>query len=652
MTEDPRALAAHQLRHIGIFLLRHDRRAGAIRIRQAHEAEARARPQDELLGEARQVHHQDRGGATEFDREVPVGHGVERVLAQALEAELPCHALAIDREAGAGERGGAEGQPIDPAPHLHEPFTVALEHLHIRHQVMAEGDGLRHLQMGEARHDQRGVALGLVHQRALQVREQGKESVDLRAQPQPHVGRDLVVARARGMQALARIADQRGQPALDVEMDILGVERPAKAPGVDLALDACQPTLDRRKIAPGDDALCRQHAGVGARSPDVILGQPPVEADRGGKALDPLVDGRGEARRPGRALFGHKNAVQDPYVSMVSIRQKAYPDVLPDFRNVGVVARVLIAVNAAVLAGALFAMPDFVRALEHFVESAALVEPLLLLMVTVLFVLSAALRRLPYLAGAVVVTLLVAAVSAAYLRTLAALFGEPIRGIGNILGLCVLLTAALLIYFRLLTKAHSPALAEARLQALQALIRPHFLLNSLNAVLALIRRDPRRAERSLEDLADLFRTLMSDARQFVRLADEIPLLERYAEIEQRRLGERLRITWDLDSAPSDALLPPLVLQPLLENAVYHGVEPGTGASDVLVRITRRGDRVLAQIENPYLEAEVKRAGNRMALENIRERLQLFFDAEARITIKAADGRYSVELEIPYKVRPV
>jgi len=171
-------------------------------------------------------------------------------------------------------------------------------------------------------------------------------------------------------------------------------------------------------------------------------------------------------------------------------------------------------------------------------------------------------------------------------------------------------------------------------------------------VLALIRKDPQRAERSLEDLADVFRTLMSDARTFVRLADEIALLERYAAIEQLRLGERLRISWDLDGAPADALLPPLVLQPLLENAVYHGVEPGTGTSDVLVRITKRGERVLAQIENPYLEAEVQRAGNRMALENIRERLQLFFDAEARIAIKAADGRYRVELEIPYRVRPV
>ena len=333
---------------------------------------------------------------------------------------------------------------------------------------------------------------------------------------------------------------------------------------------------------------------------------------------------------------------------MVSIRQKAYPDVLPDFRNLGVIARVLLAVNAAVLAGALFAMPDFVRALEHFVESAALVEPLLLLTVTVLFVLSAALRRLPYLAGAVVVTLLVAAVSAAYLRTLAVLFGEPIRGIGNILGLCVLLTAALLIYFRLLTKAHSPALAEARLQALQARIRPHFLFNSLNAVLALIRRDPQRAERSLEDLADLFRTLMSDARQFVRLADEIALLERYADIEQLRLGERLRITWELDTAPPDALLPALVLQPLLENAIYHGVEPGTAAGEVLVHIERRGERVHAVIENPYIESEQRRAGNRMALDNIRERLALFFDAEAKLEARPVGSRFRIDIEMPYR----
>jgi len=336
---------------------------------------------------------------------------------------------------------------------------------------------------------------------------------------------------------------------------------------------------------------------------------------------------------------------------MVSIRQKTYPDLLPDFRNVGVIARVLIAVNAAVLAGALFAAPDLTQALQRFVQAAALAEPLLLLVVSVLFVFSPLLRKLPYWGGFSTVVGVVIAIAAGYLSSVATFLQQPIPGLLNTLALCALLAVALLVYLRLLTKAHSPALAEARLQALQARIRPHFLFNSLNAVLALIRKDPRRAERALEDLADLFRTLMSDARTFVRLADEISLLERYAAIEQLRLGERLRITWDQDGAPADALLPPLVLQPLLENAVYHGVEPGTGNSNVLVRIAKRGERVLAQIENPYFEAEVQRAGNRMALENIRERLQLFFDAEARIAIKAADGRYRVELEIPYRVRP-
>ena len=329
---------------------------------------------------------------------------------------------------------------------------------------------------------------------------------------------------------------------------------------------------------------------------------------------------------------------------MVSIRQNAPSDLLPDFRNLGVIARILLAVNAAVFAGALFNAASLAQALEHFVQAAAFAEPLLLAIVVVLFVLSSLLRRLPYWLGCAAVIVLVALLVAAYLAAL----GTP-EPLARLAPLAVLIAAALLAYFRLLAKAYSPALAEARLQALQARIRPHFLFNSLNAVLALIRRDPRRAERALEDLADLFRTLMSDARTFVRLADEIALLERYAALEQLRLGERLRITWELDGAPTDALLPPLVLQPLLENAIYHGVEPGTDAADVLVHVERRGNRVLARIENPFLPAEVQRAGNRMALENIRERLQLFFDAEARISTQAAGGRYRVEIEIPYRL---
>jgi two-component system sensor histidine kinase AlgZ len=246
------------------------------------------------------------------------------------------------------------------------------------------------------------------------------------------------------------------------------------------------------------------------------------------------------------------------------------------------------------------------------------------------------------------VVVLVGAVAAAYHTGVAAIALVPVPALPRTLVLAMIGSLFLLGYFRLYAKAFSPALAEARLQALQARIRPHFLFNSLNAVLSLIRRDPKRAERTLEDLADLFRTLMADARHFVRLDEELDLLERYADIEQLRLGERLRIHWELEAAPPDALLPAMVLQPLLENAVYHGIEPGTEPGDVLVRIERRGERVHATIENPHLEAGNQRAGNRMALDNIRERLALFFDAEASIATHTANGRYRVDIEIPYR----
>jgi len=336
---------------------------------------------------------------------------------------------------------------------------------------------------------------------------------------------------------------------------------------------------------------------------------------------------------------------------MQSIRQNAHSDVLPDFRNLGVIARLLVAVNAVAFVAALFAARDLAQGAARFVESATLLEPLLLAVVVALAAISPLLGRLSYPAGCIVVVAVVLVLTAAARAALFAVVGDAaeLPDVGRMLVLAALFATALLGYFYLLAKAYSPALAEARLQALQARIRPHFLFNSLNTVLSLIRRDPKRAERALEDLSDLFRTLMSDARQFVRLADEIALLERYADLEQMRLGDRLRITWEIDAALSDALLPPLVLQPLLENAIYHGVEPGTGPGEVLVRIERRGERVLASIENPYIEEQHKRAGNRMALDNIRERLLLFFDAEARIRTNAADSRYRVEIEIPYRV---
>src|SRR5436190_15658834 len=221
---------------------------------------------------------------------------------------------------------------------------------------------------------------------------------------------------------------------------------------------------------------------------------------------------------------------------MPSIRQNAYPDLLPDLRNLAVMARVLVGVNALALAGTLYATPTLAAALDRFVYVAAFLEPLLLIELMALFAVSPWLARLPYAFGCAAIVGAVCVLAGVYHSAVRSVTHEPMPSLGRTLVLALLMAGTLLAYFRLHTKAFSPALAEARLQALQARIRPHFLFNSLNAVLALIRRDPKRAERTLEDLADLFRTLMADARQFVRLADELALLERYAEIEQLRLG--------------------------------------------------------------------------------------------------------------------
>ncbi len=331
----------------------------------------------------------------------------------------------------------------------------------------------------------------------------------------------------------------------------------------------------------------------------------------------------------------------------MSIKQNFSADALPDFRNLGVIARVLLAVNAFAFAAALVATPSWGAALERFLRATALLEPMLLGTLVLLYALAPLLARLSYWLGCGAVL----AIALAVCGTLQVIALPPDSEPANLprsLALAAVAVASLLAYLRLLTRAYSPALSEARLQALQSRIRPHFLFNSLNAVLSLVRRDPKRAERALEDLADLFRVLMQDSRSFVRLEDEIALLERYAAIEQLRLGDRLAIAWELETAPRDALLPPMVLQPLLENAVYHGVEPGTGVGRVVVHIERRGARVLARIENPYIEEHARRAGNHMAQENIRERLQLFFDAEARLATRIAGGRYVVEVEIPYR----
>jgi two-component system sensor histidine kinase AlgZ len=189
------------------------------------------------------------------------------------------------------------------------------------------------------------------------------------------------------------------------------------------------------------------------------------------------------------------------------------------------------------------------------------------------------------------------------------------------------------------------------LQALQARIRPHFLFNSLNAVLSLVRSDPRRAEHALEDLSELFRALMRENRDLVPLQDEIDLTKAYLGLEQLRLGDRLSVDWHIDKMPSDALIPPLVIQPLVENAVYHGIEPHREPGQISLNVYRSGDTVHIVIRNPYAESGSHHAGNKLALGNIRERLALHFDLDATLKSELMGAVYQVHISLPYTRAP-
>jgi two-component system, LytTR family, sensor histidine kinase AlgZ len=330
-----------------------------------------------------------------------------------------------------------------------------------------------------------------------------------------------------------------------------------------------------------------------------------------------------------------------------SINQNAYSSALPNFRNLGILLRILLIVNIAAVAAAIVksaAPNDFwVRLLDVSV----VVQPLLMLSVLALVALNDLLKRLPYSLGAVVVTAL-----ELMLATLLYVYGRPLfasewTSLERYWLLTLIVTLVLLFYFDLRGRALSPALSEARLQALQARIRPHFLFNSINAVLSLIREDPKRAEGALEDMADLFRVVMADNRELTPLLREVELCREYLGLEQLRLGDRLKVEWHVDKMPGDARIPPLLLQPLLENAVYHGIEPRTAPGVISINIYLARQQVHAVLRNPYEHEGSHHAGNKMALANIRERLQLHFDAEASLTTKVSDEAYQVHITIPY-----
>lgn len=339
---------------------------------------------------------------------------------------------------------------------------------------------------------------------------------------------------------------------------------------------------------------------------------------------------------------------------MASIKQNPspIPITLPDLRNLGVQLRVLLLANAMALVAAALRANSLDQLWQELLQISAALQPVLLAAMALLFLAHRWLARLPYRLGVLATFALVLGLATLLHWAAGSLFGhDAAPSLVRLWFFGLVVTAVELAYFNLRGRALSPAIAEARLQALQARIRPHFLFNSINAVLSLIRSNPRQAETALEDLADLFRVLMADNRQLVTLDSELALCRQYLALEQLRLGERLRLAWHIDKMPADALIPPLVLQPLLENAVYHGIEPAEQGGEISVNIYRSGSQVHLVLGNPYSEGSGHHNGNRMALANIRERLALHFDAEAQLMIKTGGGQYQVHIVIPYRSEP-
>jgi two-component system sensor histidine kinase AlgZ len=217
------------------------------------------------------------------------------------------------------------------------------------------------------------------------------------------------------------------------------------------------------------------------------------------------------------------------------------------------------------------------------------------------------------------------------------------------LAICAIAGGLALRYFYVTHQWRSNVEAEAqsRVRALQARIRPHFLFNSMNTIASLTRTNPRAAEQAIADLSDLFRASLRENRERIPLASEIEIARAYERVERLRLGDRLQVDWQIDELPMDASVPALILQPLLENAVYHGIEPLEKGGTIRVSGKREGSMAVLTIDNPVAEKLVaRRLGHQIGLDNVRQRFELMFHGEARVEVFEAPERFVVTLRFP------
>ncbi|MCS6810637.1 MAG: histidine kinase [Tepidimonas sp.] len=257
-------------------------------------------------------------------------------------------------------------------------------------------------------------------------------------------------------------------------------------------------------------------------------------------------------------------------------------------------------------------------------------------------------QRRPYWVAVALVLMLTAVLALGWALLWARWMPQALIDPGRLTAAAVLAVALLLGYLDWRHHRLSPALVQARLQALQSRMRPHFLFNSLNSVLALMRRDPARAEAMLEDLAELYRALLAEPRACVPLADELALARTYLAVEQVRLGTRLRQSWVVDAAPADARLPPLTVQPLVENAVRHGVEPRPDGACVTVEAFGDDDHLVLFVRNPLPPPGAVTRGHGLALANLRERLELLYGGAARLHTYESEGEFVAQVRVPLR----
>lgn len=213
-----------------------------------------------------------------------------------------------------------------------------------------------------------------------------------------------------------------------------------------------------------------------------------------------------------------------------------------------------------------------------------------------------------------------------------------------------IITALALRYFYVQQQLRVQEQSElrSRIQAMQSRIRPHFLFNSMNIIASLIASDPETAETVVEDLSELFRASLNDAGNQVPLREELDLCERYVRIEALRLGDRLQLDWQVAEVPDSVRIPLLTLQPLLENAIYHGIQPLPEGGTIEVRLWIEKEYVHVEISNPLPKQNSRdpSQGNRMALSNIRSRLNVLYGARADLKTEALGDRFVTALRYP------